>query len=262
MFTHTSVLARVQRELLSDQVVFPTNMRLALAVREALDRDDVRVEHIVKLISVEPLMATRIVRMANSIAYNPNAQTVYAVEQAVQRVGFNSVRALALATCIAQLKSSPALAPFQRLANGLWEDSVQVAALARLLAQSRRDANPDEAMLCGLVSEIGSFYLMFLASAQEGYSKNLMAVLDLLDKHHLRVGAQFLEALDMPTSIVSALRPAVPGTEAPVSVLKQILMEARRLHALPQPVAPDEPYAPWLASAKGAIDELRTILRA
>jgi len=262
MFTHTSVLARVQRELLSDQVVFPTNMRLALAVREALDRDDVRVEHVVKLISVEPLMATRIVRMANSVAYNPGGKTVYAVEQAVQRVGFNAVRALALATCIAQLKSSPSLAPFQRLANGLWEDSVQVAALSRLLAQSRRDANPDEAMLCGLVSEMGSFYLMFLASAQEGYTKNLMAILDLLEKHQARVGAQFLEALDMPSGIVGALRPAPLEVDAPVPVLRQILLEARRLHALPQPVPQDEPSAPWLLSAQDAINELRAILRA
>ncbi|HEX5805230.1 MAG TPA: HDOD domain-containing protein [Macromonas sp.] len=262
MFNHTSVLARVQRELLADQVVFPTNMRLALAVREALDRDDVRVEHVVKLISVEPLMATRIVRMANCVAYNPGGQTVYSVEQAVQRVGFNAVRALALATCVAQIKSSPALAPFQRLANGLWEDSVQVAALSRLLARERRDANPDEAMLCGLVSEIGSFYLMFLASAQESYTKNLAAVLDLLGKHQARVGAQFLEALDMPASVVNALRPTPPEVAEPVPALREILREARRLHALPQPVPLDEPCAPWLASTQNASNELRLILRA
>lgn len=261
MFDHTSVLARVQRELLGTEVVFPTSMRLAMAVRQALDRDDVKTEHIVRLLSVEPFMATKIVRMANSVAYNPAGQTVYSVEQAINRVGFNAVRALALASCIAQLKSTPGMAAFQRLANGCWEDSVQRAALARMLAKAQRGVPPDEAMLGGLVSEMGSFYLLFLASNHEKYSKNLVSVLDLLDKHGARVGAQFLESMDMPVAIVGAIRPVELASDHPAFALRNILNEARRLQNLPNPVPAEEPRAEWLQTVQRELDELRAVLK-
>lgn len=261
MFDHTSVLARVQRELLSQEVVFPTSMRLAVAVRQALDRDDVRTEHIVKLLSLEPFMATKIVRMANCVAYNPAGQTVYSVEQAIHRVGFNAVRTLVLAVCIAQMKSTPGMAVFQRLANGCWEDSVQLAALSRTLAKAQRGTNPDEAMLCGLVSEMGSFYLLHLASSQEKYVKNLVSVLDLLSRHSARVGAHFLDVMDMPESIVNALRPIELDTSHPAYPLRQLLQEARRLHALPKPVPADEAKADWLSSVQAELQELNTVLR-
>lgn len=261
MYKHTSLLAQVQRDLLGGDPVFPTSMRLAVTIRQMLDKDDVSVSHVARLVSVEPFMAAKIVRMANSVAFNPNGQTVFSVEQALSRIGFNVLRSVALSVAVAQLRATPSMAVFPRLSNASWESSVQLAALARLLAKHKKMANPDEAMMCGLMSEMGTFYLLYLASSNPAYVKNIAAVLDLLHKHGERVGAQFVQALGLPENIVKALTPGELESNAAAQPLRNTLQEARRLLALPTPVPQDEPQAEWLDSVREQLRELQSVLR-
>jgi len=55
------------------ELVFPTHAEMALRVRRALDNSDTSTDQLAKLIQAEPLLAARVVGMANSVTYNPSA---------------------------------------------------------------------------------------------------------------------------------------------------------------------------------------------
>ena len=48
----------------------------------------------------------------------------------------------------------------RNLSSRLWERSVNVAALAYVIAKKMTSLNPDEAMFAGIVHDLGRFYLL------------------------------------------------------------------------------------------------------
>lgn len=259
--SHAVLMSEVHRDLLGGDATFPTSVQLAVTIRQALDQDDVSVDEIARLIAAEPLLAAKLVRLANCATFNRGGQPIFDVGQAVSRVGFNAVRAVAMALALAQLKSVPLVAPFIPLADETWRRAVQVSALSRLLARTQRGVNADEAMLCGLVADIGVFYLLPRVGVRPEYVDDASMLDDLLQTHAASVGAQFLTAIGLPGNIVQAIAPVPLPDIHPAQPLRQVLAEARRLVALPQPCPEEEPQAEWLQSVQEQLQELTFALQ-
>lgn len=260
MFNHAVLMSDIHRDLIGGDSTFPSSVQLAVAIRQALDQEDVSTHELTRLISAEPLLAAKLVRLANCVTFNPSGQPIFDIQQAIARVGFNAVRSVALATAIAQLKAAPTVPHFIQQAQTAWQRCVQLAALSRLLAKAQKGCHPDEAMLCGLVSEIGVFYLLSRAGAYADYVQSAAATQDLLLQYGESVTVRFLSRLGLPGNIVQAIAsPDLPDIH-PAKTLRSILCEARRLGQLPTPVPADEPQAEWLSDVQNQIQELRQAL--
>lgn len=258
---HATLLSDVHRELLGGDAVFPTSVHLAVAIRQALDQDEVSINEVARMIAADPLLAAKLVRLANCVTFNPGGQTIFDIGPAVSRVGFNAVRAVSMALVLSQLKTVPLMAPFVPVADETWKRSVQISAMSRLLARTQRGVNPDEAMLCGLVADIGVFYLLPRAGAHAEYVANPSLLADLLQSHAASVSTQFLTVLGLPGNIVQAVSGAALPDIHPARPLRQILSEARRLVDLPQPLPEDEPQTEWLLSVQTQFQELTQALQ-
>lgn len=262
MSSHATLISEVQRDLLGGDAVFPTSIQLATRIRQALDQDDISVDDVARLIEVEPLLTAKVVRMANCVTFNPSGREVFDVRQAIGRVGFNAVRSVSMAIALAQLKAAPALQVFRNLTEPAWQSSVRLAALSRLLARTQRGVNPDEAMLSGLVSEIGVFYLLDKAARHPEYVSNASHVGALLAEYATSVGNQFLVVMGMPGNTVQALSNAELPDIHPAKGLRAVIGESRRLLALPQPIPEDEPQAEWLQEVQDQLHDLVQALQA
>jgi len=260
MFDHSPLMASIQQDLLGGDAVFPTCFQLSIAIREALNQPNISIPSVARLVEVEPLMASKLIHMANCVTFNPFGRTVYGIEQAIHRVGFNVARSLAISIAIEQLKMLPSMAPYVGLANSTWGRSVHVAALLRQLAHHEGQVNPDEALLCGLVSEMGVFYLLYHCAGISAYSRNMDKVLDLLNQHSHHIGLPLLASLDVPEEIITALKPERAPCGTPSRHLQMLLLEARRLQSLPDPIPPTEPRATWLQAVNHHVNELRNSL--
>jgi len=90
----------------------------------------------------------------------------------------------------------------QRLRE-VWEHSVQVAAIARALAGGVPGVLPDQAMLAGLLHDIGTLPILY--RAEERYE--LLATPGLLDhlitRLHTRVGGAILKHWKFPDALVA-----------------------------------------------------------
>jgi len=231
---HFRILEDIARDLSGD-INFPTCMDAAILVRNTLRDPMASLERVVQVVGIEPLISSKLLRLANSVSYNPSGKRVTDLATAIGRLGFEVVRTTSLAVAMDQMLKSRNLAAYDDLARQAWEHSLQVAAIARVLARRIGRVKPDEAMLAGLVHDIGIFYLLFRAAEYAEYRDNRDAMLDLIRGWHESIGESLLHILGLPDHITEAVRDhdQPQNVEAPSSI-RDILYFANLLAMDPQ----------------------------
>ncbi|NHC08048.1 HDOD domain-containing protein [Azonexus fungiphilus] len=202
---HFRILEDIARELSGD-VNFPTCMDAALLVRNTLKDPFANLDKVVQVVGVEPLISSKLLRLANSVSYNPSGKVISDLATAIGRIGFDSVRTISLAVAMDQMLKSRNLASYESIAHNAWSHSIHVAAIARVLARRLGRINPDDAMMAGLVHDIGVFYLLYRATEYPEYRNNREATLELLIGWHEGIGESLLHALGIPERITEAVR--------------------------------------------------------
>lgn len=185
--------------LTRDRLVLPTLPEIALHVRQLAQREDVSAADLAKEINKDPALAVRLLRVANSAAAR-GGRRVENVHQAVTRLGFDYTRLLVSGLAVEQMfaRGAPWLEAKLRMA---WQQSVEVAVSAQVLATHCSWLNPEMAMLGGLVHQIGVLPILRLAeSNQESllFPEDLDAVLEQLAP---QIGSLVLQAWHFPAEL-------------------------------------------------------------
>lgn len=218
-------LKKIADEVAQGEVSFPTNARVALQLQRQLEDTDCHIDTATQLIRAEPLLAAKVVALANSVAYNPAGRQITDVRTAVGRLGFRTIRTLAAAVVARQLAGVPSLAHHQ-LATALWEYTAQVAALAHVLARQVTHQDPETALFAGIVHEVGSFYLI---SRAEEYPEVLEpGEAEWGASGERDVGRAVLRVLGIPEPVLAAIEVCWQGYLAlpPVTLGDTLLLAA------------------------------------
>lgn len=151
----------LSEELTSGELDLPAFPEGALRVRKALENPDVSIEQIARLAAAEPILAARLMKIANSALLSGRAgDGVKDIRTAVNRLGFNMVRNTAVAIAMSQTMGGGSGPELNSRLGALWQHSVRVGAIAYVIARISRGINPDEAMLAGLLHDIGELYIL------------------------------------------------------------------------------------------------------
>ena len=230
-----SALDAIAADAARGDIVFSTHSEIALRVARLLDDPECSIDALGKLIGAEPILATRVLSIANSIAYNPGGRAISDVKSAVARLGFAALRALAAAVIVRQMKEMSSSAEHRALATKLWEHTASVASLARVIAHRVTRQNPDAAFFAGIVHEVGSFYLIARASA---FPDLLSGDLEFWhEEGAAAVGRAVLSALDVPPPILDAMETLWSGfLTMPPSSLGDTLLLANQIAPIESPI--------------------------
>ena len=199
------MLEDIAHELSGKDIVFPTCFEVNLRLRKELQDPDLPNARIASIVSVEPLVVAKLIKLANSVLYNPNGLHVRNIPSAITRLGINLVRITALAIASKQMMMSKELVAFRDLSNALWNHSIKSAAAARVLARTYTHLNPDEAMLAGLLHDFGAFYMLYRAAQYPELCERPETVKYLIMQWHDSIGVSLLNALGLPEEIVQAI---------------------------------------------------------
>lgn len=199
------MLEDIAKELSGQDIVFPTCFEVSLRLRKELQDADLPIARIASIVSVEPLVVAKLIRLANSVLYNPSGLHVRTVPAAITRLGINLVRITALAIASKQMMLSKDMAAFRDLSSALWKHSIKSAVAARILARTYTPLNPDEAMLAGLLHDFGAFYMLYRAAHYPDLCERPETVKFLIMQWHDSIGASLLNALGLPAEIVQAI---------------------------------------------------------
>ncbi len=209
---------------------FPTSLEASPRVLKAVENPDIGLATLAKIVVSEPLLSAKVIRLANSVAMNPTNQVIRDVRLAVVRVGMDPIKALAMVLIMNQLRQSQRHGGTRNLSSRLWERSINVAALAYVIAKKMTTLNPDEAMFAGIVHDLGRFYLLSQVIDYPELLENPAALAETINDLAERATKMVLGELNLPASVVDAVLSSKQyGKTMPPATLGDVLFIAGAL---------------------------------
>jgi HD-like signal output (HDOD) protein len=193
-------------ELSAGKVELPGFPAVAMRVQQVLADEDVRPEKVVRVIGSEPVLASQLLMIANSVALNPAGRQITELRTAVARVGLNTVRTATITYAVRQLRKADEVKSIAAELDALWNRSVLVASLCYVIARKVTQVVPDTALLTGLLQGVGRLYILTRAIRYPSLFANLATYQAIERDWHLSIATALLENWCLAPEIVNAVR--------------------------------------------------------
>lgn len=187
-------------ELSAGRVELPSFPDVAARVQQVLNDESVSQERIARVVAADAGLAARLLTMANSTLLHRGGAPVTDLKIAVTRIGHQYIRTAALAYANAQLRRAPELAHIRAPLERCWQEGLGVAALAHAIAKESRRVRADEAMLAGLLHNIGKIYIL-ARTPKDGKQLDSDVLLDWYPS----IGQALAENWKLPEQICAAI---------------------------------------------------------
>ena len=196
---------QLAQKLGTEELDLPAFPDVVGRLQATLANEDSGVKDIVAVISSEPVLSARLLKMANSAAMNPTGTPVNNINGAITRLGFNLVRGTAAAYAIGQMRRQKELEPIRSELEAVWRASNEVAAICYVVAKRAFGRQPDEAMLAGLLHQIGRLYILTHTLQAEPELRDDPAYGDVLQGWQAQIGQAILDEWGLPEQIGAAV---------------------------------------------------------
>lgn len=183
--------SEIRADIASNRIQLPTLPEVALRVRDAVEQDNTTAATVAGLIASDAALSARLLQVANSPLYR-GRQKIDSIQQAVTRLGLKLVRSLVVSLAMKQIfqPTSDALdTQFRRI----WDDSLQVAAISRVLANNVSTLENEQALLGGLIHTIGALPVLTKIDEYRGFEAQADEVDRLIDELTPEIGAYILQ---------------------------------------------------------------------
>lgn len=208
------VLFAIFHGLQEGKLELPTLPDIALKIRAAVADPRKGANEVSQLITLDPALASYCVRVANSAAYS-SREPVADVREAVLRMGLNATRDFVLAYSVRNLFKSndPRCVA---LMKGAWTHCASIGSACHVIARRISRLNPEQALLAGLLHDIGVMVLISHLAAYPHVFDNMPTLATVLKDLKHQVTAMVLRAWKLPEEVVGAAFAAEEWTrEAP-----------------------------------------------
>jgi len=200
-----SFVKALAHELSQGYVELPSVPEVVVKLQRTLSNENVSNETVVLVVGSEPVLAGKLMMMANSAALNPSDRKIADLRMAVARVGFNIVRSAALSFAVEQLRKAEEFRHLQGTLDVFWKNSVQIAMLSHVIASRFTSLNGDTALLAGLMHNIGRIYILTRASKYPTLVADPLTFNSIVRDWHSNVAKALLENWRVPEEIVDAV---------------------------------------------------------
>lgn len=194
-------VGEILEDIKTNRLKLPILPEIAFKVREAVSDTNAAAAAIAKAVSSDASIAARLLQVVNSPLYR-GANAINNLQSAIARLGPPLVRNLVTSLILKQLFQTKSSLLHQRM-QVLWEHSTQVAAISHILARKFTRLQPDEAMLAGLIHDIGVLPILQKAENYPELLADEAQLNDIIDKLHASIGRLILEAWKFPPELVT-----------------------------------------------------------
>ncbi|VAX01016.1 HD-GYP domain (HD superfamily hydrolase) [hydrothermal vent metagenome] len=195
------LLDKLFSDLENDNMVLPTLPEVALRVRETLEDHDAGMGDVAKIITTDAALSARLIQVANSPLLRA-ARAIESVEVAVTRMGGDMTRNLVTSIVMEQMFQATSDATDSRL-RAIWEHSTQVAAMSHALTSQFTKLKPDQALLAGLVHDIGVLPILTMAEDIPELLDDEKLLDRIIQKAHPSIGEAILKKWNFAEDIIS-----------------------------------------------------------
>lgn len=189
---------RFQQAYREQRLSLPTLPDVAVKLRNAIQRNG-GLSEIAEILQLDPSISAKLVQVANSPFYAP-AVPITNCADAVRHLGLAATRTLVMSLALKGLFRSADKALNNAL-QLLWKDALYLSTLCFVLAKECGGVNAEDALLAGMVAELGAIPLISFAEFDGQYPKfeRLQQALPFI---RAPVGLALLQKLGFPPSFM------------------------------------------------------------
>ena len=200
-----SVIRKLSLEVAAGAVHLPSLPDIAVRVQQVLEDPKAARTRVSQVIGADAALAARILTLANSAFLNPSTQRIIDLQHAVTRLGTQLVRCTAMSFSLQQMQFGTGEAKLRPYIRQLWRKGALVAAIAYVLARETRAAKPDEALMTGLMYNIGDLYIAVGTPQRVTGGGESEAWEQLVAEWHPRIAGSILKQWKFPQAIITAV---------------------------------------------------------
>jgi len=242
-----AIVQNLAAELSAGNLELPSLPLVVVQIRNDLAQHGFDVPRLARLVAKEPALASSVLNMANSVTYRRAGSETLDLKVAIPRIGGDRVQAMALRFAMRQLQQNVKLGRSKALLEKQWELGLRIAATCYLVAESSGQVNPDEAMVVGLIHNVGRIYLLSRADAHPALFDSPESLMELVDNWHPQVGHAIVETWGLPEIAVEAVALQAEDDDirrGPLTYVLRIALAVAELEPSAEP-AQTESLAQW-----------------
>lgn len=191
--------AQLRHEVAHNQLHLPTLPEVALQVRDAVEDQIATAPQIAAIVAKDPALSARLLQVANSPLYRGRVE-VDSLAMAVNRLGLKLVRSLVVSLAMKQMFQATS-DHLDHALRKVWDDSVQIAAISRVLSKGLEGLEPEQALLAGLVHQIGALPILARLDELLGAHTEPQLIRQLVDQLAPELGSSILAQWRFPDAL-------------------------------------------------------------
>ncbi len=198
-------LGSFEYALENKKIQLPILPKIAISVRQMAASKNCDAQKLAKLIKTDPVLSSRLLQVANSAALNTGTK-ITNPQFAITRLGLSATSQIVTTLSLEGLFRARSLQAIKGQLVSLWQHNCRVAAISHVIAHKFTPLKPEQAMLCGLLHDIGKLPILLYCQTNPSLAPSKEEVDNLLDKLHPYIGGLLLEHWELPAEIVAVAK--------------------------------------------------------
>jgi len=195
----------LKAEFIRPELTIPGMPEVGLRVVRRLADISATGPQVAKLVASDPALAGLLLRSANSFDYNPAAEPTTDLNIAVRRIGFDTVRRLTLTYALQTVRDAPRYRIVHGRLSAMWQRSVALASLARVMATRISGVPRERANTAGLLHTVGHVWVIAKAAGAPGVLQDPMHLESLINDWRIPASRRLLQSWGMDPEFVEAV---------------------------------------------------------
>jgi putative nucleotidyltransferase with HDIG domain len=195
--------AEIYEDLINDRLAVPSMPEVAIKIRRMIEFEDAPIPKLAQVIQTDPAVSAKLIKSANGSLYH-GQPPVETCARAISRLGLNTTKHLVVSFVLRNLFQEKITTELlNHRARDLWNHSVEVAAISMALANVTPELDAEEALLAGLLHDIGELVILSYADKYPEYRKDSDALRSVVDQLKGDIGAAILREWQFPAEFIS-----------------------------------------------------------
>jgi HD-like signal output (HDOD) protein len=189
---------RFYQHFMQGDLKTPNFPDIAIQLRKTIQQNR-NIEDIVKIVNMDPVISAKLIQVVNSPVYKP-LNPISNCFDAINRLGLTTTRNLATSFSMNNLiKGQSPLT--KKLMQQSWLQSIKVSSISYTLAQLTKKVDPDEALLAGLIHNIGALPIITFSDSLPSGTCQQSDIEICVNELQGQMGSIILEKWEFPDSL-------------------------------------------------------------
>ena len=186
-----------------DKLVLPSLPEVALKIRDVVEDENTTTEQVADILGQDAALSVKLLKVVNSPLYR-GKMPIDDLHMAVTRMGGRLVRDLVINLAMKQM-FQPTSGVMDMQFRNAWNASVNVAAICQMMSRAVEGIRKEQALLAGLIHNIGSLPILLLAENDDDLFHDSVALNSIIWDLQGCVGAMILKSWNFSDDLVEVI---------------------------------------------------------